>query len=129
MELESLEVTFAEPFKLFLHIDNNAWDVFAQQQIDLDNELPRDQFRLLMTREAQFELEGMPPAKRQYVDRLISAGPIQTLRVQTDIYFGFYVEGIPPREQRVAGFGDVASPGVGGRFIEGARGRTARTRK
>jgi len=95
-----------------VYIDNNAWDLFFNAKIDLEKELPDNEFRLYMTREAEFEIPGMPIEKREYVESFIGTGGIKT-----DSYFGFYDDSLSPDEQRVGGFGDLFNPDVGGRFM------------
>lgn len=99
---------------LVLYLDNNVWDLFYEHGIDIDKELPSDEFTLRITREAEFEIPPITDdAKRAYVERILATG-----RVKVDSYFGFYDEALQPHEQRVSGFGDVHNPDVGGRFIE-----------
>ncbi|MBM7454319.1 hypothetical protein HNR62_000143 [Oceanisphaera litoralis] len=92
--------------KTNIFIDNNAWDIFVDQNLDLSVELPPEEFNLKITREAEFEILQMPKEKREYVERYISQKTIKT-----DSFFGFYDESLPPNEQRNGGF-DV------GRFID-----------
>jgi len=101
--------------KIDVYIDNNAWDIFFDQNIDLSKELPEEEFNLKITREAEFEIPQMPAPKREYVEKYINNN-----KVKTDSFFGFYDESLPPDEQRVSEFGSIHDPAVGGRFISPA---------
>lgn len=96
-----------------LFIDNNAWDEFFSDDLDLTRELPDGEFHLCVTREVEFEMALMPPPKKEYVQR-----HCQTGRINTDTYFGFYDETLGPNEQRRSGFGEPNDPHAGGRFAE-----------
>lgn len=100
--LASLFNLFAiwSPMPISLFVDSNAWDAFFDRSIDLQLELPSDQFSIQITREAEFELFHMPPEKRQYVEAALN-----NKTISIDAYFGFYDESHPPGQQRVAGFG------------------------
>lgn len=98
---------------LQIFIDNNAWDVFFEESIDLVMELPSPDFSLHITREAEFEIPSMPQPKREYVERILKSG-----KIHTDKFFGFFDASLAPEVQRVGGFGDLNDPNVGGRFIE-----------
>jgi len=55
-----------------------------------------------VTREAEFENRPIPPEKvalRQYI-----MSTIARCEIATDIYFGFYNQGLPARDQRFGGF-------------------------
>jgi hypothetical protein len=96
-----------------LFIDNNTWDVFFADGLDLTKELPDGEFNLCVTKEVEFEMALMPSEKREYAQRHLLVG-----RVHTDSYFGFYDERLGPNEQRVSGFGELNDPQAGGRFVE-----------
>lgn len=85
--------------KFNLFIDNNAWDVFFDEQIDLLQELPQNEFCLFMTKEAEFEIPQMPEEKRRYVENIL-----QQEAIKTDGLFGFEDPNLPSDEQRVVGF-------------------------
>jgi hypothetical protein len=93
-------------------IDNNVWDIFYKYNLDLCTELPASKYALLITREAEFEFEGMPSEKKTYVNE-----QILKRKVKTDRIFGFYNPAYPPNEQRFGGFGTYSDNNVGGRFI------------
>lgn len=98
--------------KIDLFIDNNAWDIFSDKNIDLLVELPQAEFNLKITREAEFEIPQMPKEKKAYVEKYINQKAIKF-----DSFFGFYDPSLPPEEQRSGGFGSVFDPDVGGRSI------------
>ena len=81
--------------------DHNAWDLFLTLQIDLSVALPSDEFRVGITREAEFEIEATAarnPALKSYIDTTIAR-----CEITTDSYFGFYDASLPSEEQRVGG--------------------------
>ena len=90
-----------------VYIDNNVWDFLFARQMDLSIELPRDEFCICITREAEFEIPPMPAEKRAFAEAVIAK-----CAIATDTFFGFNDESLPPAEQRVAGFdqGRWASP-------------------
>ncbi|MCR6631388.1 MAG: hypothetical protein NVV74_15825 [Magnetospirillum sp.] len=90
-----------------VYIDNNVWDFLFDRNIDLSVELPREEFCICLTREAEFEIPPMPADKRAFVEEMVRA-----CGVRTDAYFGFFDETLPSHEQRVAGFdqGRFATP-------------------
>jgi hypothetical protein len=98
--------------KIDIFIDNNVWDILWNQNVDLEVELPCEEFNLKMTREAEFEIPKMPDEKRNYVEKYIAKKIIKT-----DLSFGFYDESISSEDQRNGGFGDIFDPEVGGTFL------------
>src|SRR5215217_4710917 len=83
-----------------LFIDNNAWDILFDLRLDLCAELPREEFRVLITREGMFEIPPIPDkAKREFIEATITR-----CRVQTDGFFGFRDDSLQSDEQRVLGF-------------------------
>ncbi len=84
-----------------VYIDNNVWDFLFERQMDLAKELPRDEFCVCITREAEFEIPPMPPEKRVFVEATIAR-----CKIITDVFFGFGSESLPLDEQRVGGFGE-----------------------
>ena len=82
--------------------DNNVWDFLFERKLELAIELPRDEYCLLMTREAEFEISPIPVEKaelRGFIEKTI-----KDCGIETRLSFGFYDEGHPPDEQRVGGF-------------------------
>ena len=99
--------------KTKIYIDNNVWDILCKFNVDLNAEFSNDEFELMITREAEFEITGMPDAIREYTQKTI-----QARRVKTDSYFGFYDSSLSDDEQRNGGFGDLLNPDVGGRYAD-----------
>lgn len=91
-----------------VYLDNNVWDFLHVRNIDLATALPRDEFCICVTREAEFEI---PPIAEKNPDlfRFIN-NTINRCLVKTDTIFGFYQNGLPPDQQRVGGLDQ-------GRFI------------
>ncbi|WP_156180312.1 hypothetical protein [Bradyrhizobium sp. LTSPM299] len=84
-------------------LDNNVWDFLFDHKIDLAVELPRERFRISITREPEFEidaLEARRPALKNFVDEAVAR-----CEIATDVYFGFDDASLPADEQRVDGFG------------------------
>lgn len=84
-------------------LDNNIWDLLFVNQLDLAVELPRDHFRVAVTREAEFEieaLEGRSPELKAFIDATIAR-----YEIPTDAYFGFAEATSSQEEHRVAGWG------------------------
>jgi hypothetical protein len=54
-----------------VYIDNNVWDLLFELKIDLSTELPDDEFRLCLTREAEFET---PPMNEQELKPFLFLG-------------------------------------------------------
>jgi hypothetical protein len=90
-----------------VYIDHNVWDFLFKRRIDLTVALPRDEFRLCVTREAEFEITPTPPDKKAFIEATIAK-----CGIQTDTFFGFNDASLPPDEQRIGGFnvGRWASP-------------------
>ena len=84
-----------------VYIDNNVWDFLFERKIDLSLELPRDEFCLCLTREAEFEIATIPPGK---VDPQFIEETVRKCTIEVRPYFGFYDENHSPAEQRVSGF-------------------------
>lgn len=93
---------------LSIFVDNNAWDILFERNVDLGEALPKSEYRLAITREAEFEINMLPDEKLAYVRGNITSG-----EVRTDIYFGFSDGSPPGSPQRVGCFGE-------GRFISSA---------
>ncbi|HXT06498.1 MAG TPA: hypothetical protein VN715_06110 [Roseiarcus sp.] len=83
-----------------VYIDNNVWDFLFDRKMDLAVELPREEYCICITREAEFEISPMPPEKRAFAD-----ATIVRCAVATDVFFGWANETLPTEEQRVAGWG------------------------
>ncbi len=86
-----------------IFLDNNVWDFLLEREIQLDLALPREYFRLCITRQAEFEIKAIPAEKsnlREYISDMR-----KKCEIRTDAYFGFANPSIPSNEQRVGGFG------------------------
>ena len=94
-----------------LYFDNNAWDILFEFNVNINSELPSSEYEILITREAEFEIPGMPAEKREYVDKSMKLSD-----VKTDIYFGHYNPALPSNEQRVTGYGSLGNNEAGGRY-------------
>lgn len=85
-----------------VYIDNNVWDFLFKRQIDLSVELPRDEFCLCLTREAEFEIPPIPLEKAEL--KAFIEATIAKCGIQTDSFFGFNDDSLPPDEQRYGGW-------------------------
>jgi len=92
----------ANEHPISVYIDNNVWDFLFLHQIDLSAALPRPDFCICITREAEFEI---PPIRenKPWLEEFIRAS-ISKCLVEVDSYFGFYDERFPSEQQRVSGF-------------------------
>ena len=100
-----------------LYIDNNVWDLLFDLGLDLCAELPPSEFRILITREGEMEIDAIPERKaelRAFIDATAAR-----CGVATDAHFGFRDDGVPLDEQRTMGFGQ-------GRFIDEGEAAFAR---
>ena len=85
-----------------IYIDNNVWDFLFERNIDLSVELPRFEFCLCLTREAEFEIPPIPKEKsslKEFIEETIRKNDVETRP-----YVGFSEPQHPEDEQRVAGF-------------------------
>ncbi len=85
-----------------VYIDNNVWDMLFALGIDLATELPKDEFCVCITREAEFEIPPISerkPELKAFIDKAI-----RDCSISTDSFFGFADETLPADEQRVGGF-------------------------
>ena len=85
-----------------IFIDNNCWDLFFELKLDLNLELPRNEFHIAITREAEFEIKAIPENKSELKNYITNT--LSNHRITTDSLFGFYTEGVPQNEQRYSGF-------------------------
>jgi hypothetical protein len=92
-------MTYAVATPISVYIDNNVWDFLFERRLDLCIELPREQFWPAITREAEFEIPGMPENLKAFV-----LNTIARREVPTDILFGFYDETLAADQQRFGGF-------------------------
>lgn len=82
--------------------DNNVWDFLFLRKLDLDVQLPRAEFPILITREAEFEIAAIPACKAEL--KAFIEGWIERRDIRTDPLFGFADESLPADEQRVGGW-------------------------
>ncbi len=87
------------PMPTNIFLDSDVWDFLFDRKIDLAAEFPRDQFRLFVTREAEFEIPCIPEPKKTFVEAAIAK-----CEIETDTIFGFFDDSHSPDEQRVGGF-------------------------
>ena len=83
---------------LAVYIDHNVWDYLFEHKIDLADGLPKDEFRLGITREANFEVPPTPPDKKAFIEATIAK-----CEIETDTFFGFNAPSLPQNRQRLAG--------------------------
>jgi hypothetical protein len=67
-----------------VYLDNCVWDYLYNNGIDLEKELPSDEFSISITREGEIELKPIPSPKKEFIEK-----EIERLNVRTDTYFGF----------------------------------------
>jgi hypothetical protein len=88
--------------RISIYIDNNVWDFLFDRKLDLSAELPREEFCLCLTREAEFEIPPIPIEKADLKNFIEET--IKRCTIETRPYFGFYDDNHTDTEQRVAGF-------------------------
>jgi len=106
------------PFNIY--IDNCVWDFLFDRKLDLAIELPQEEFRVSITREAEFEIA---PIKRAEV-RAFAKDTIAKCKIESDSFFGLSDESLPLDEQRISGLGEgrLASAEESA-FIDGQQNR------
>ena len=80
-------------------IDGNVWNFLFDRKLDLAAELPSNEWGIMHTREAEFEIPAGKPALDAFIQETMAR-----CNVQTDILFGFADETRPVAEQRFGGF-------------------------
>jgi hypothetical protein len=95
--MRSSELRFEMPTSIY--IDNNVWDFLFERGIDLSVELPRNEYCLFLTREAEFEI---PPIQKRALKAFIEKS-IKDCCIETRSLFGFCDHNHPPDEERVGG--------------------------
>jgi hypothetical protein len=84
-------------------LDNNLWDYFADNDIDLLYYFPKEAYELFITTHGKYEILQLVKEHKEYVkDFALKAF---TTSVQEDPIFGFYSELFPKEYQRSSGFG------------------------
>lgn len=89
--------------RISVYLDNNVWDFLFVRRLNLAEELPKDEFCVCITREAEFEIPPIPDCKADL--KAFIQATIEGCLVTTDIFFGFHNPDLPDDEQRVGGFG------------------------
>lgn len=84
-------------------LDHNVWHVLFRRRLGIDAELPRVEFAIGITREAEFEIAAIPPDEAGLRDFIAKTRADRD--VVADTYFGFNNEALPQDQQRVGGFG------------------------
>jgi len=82
-------------------IDNNVWNYFFENQIQIDLYFPKEEFKLFITQQGEYEVEQMPDScagLKKYVKDCLK------IYVTVERIFGFYNPSLPADQQRVAGF-------------------------
>ena len=85
-----------------IYLDANVWNLVFDNKIDLIYEFPKSKFRLLQTREAEFENNAIPEDKsdlKEFIQKEIERCKVQTIRI-----FGFEDSSTPDNERRFGGF-------------------------
>jgi len=85
-----------------VYLDNNVWDFLLKHHLNLAAELPKEEYCLCITREAEFEIPAIPAEKKELLAYI--GETIAKCHVETRPYFGFYDDDHFPDEQRVGGF-------------------------
>src|SRR5665213_1147525 len=80
-------------------IDANVWNFLFDRKLDLAAELPSEEWVIMHTREAEFEI----PVGNPELDTFIKSA-MEHCNVRTDSFFGFADETKPAAEQRYGGF-------------------------
>lgn len=83
----------ASPMTISILIDSNAWNFLFEREIDINCELPPDEFAIFITREVEVELNAIPDiGKDGHEKRLLKEyirGSIAQNSVRTTATFGF----------------------------------------
>jgi hypothetical protein len=79
-----------------VYIDLNVWHFLYQKHLHLERELPGDEFRLCLTREAEFEIACAPSDLKAFIE-----AAIKRCGIRTKPLFGFADPNLPAEEQRV----------------------------
>ena len=97
------EYTKRRDGKIAITLDNNVWNFLFEKRIDLDSELPPDQFAIFIPREVEIEALAIPahPSKSELKDYI--ARTIVSCGIRTTSVFGFATGG--PGPQRYGGVG------------------------
>lgn len=84
-------------------LDNNLWNYFADNEIDLLYYFPRESYELLITTHGKYEILQLVKEDKKYVKEF--ALKALNSAVREDAIFGFYSDLFPKDHQRASGFG------------------------
>lgn len=84
-------------------IDNNLWNYFADNDIDLLYYFPRGAYELFITTHGKYEILQMVNEHKEHVKDFALKALMTS--VQEDAIFGFYSDLFPKEYQRSSGFG------------------------
>ena len=79
---------------LGVFLDGNVWNFLFERRLDLAVELPRPEFSIGHTREAEFEIPTGKPDLDAFIEETIVR-----CEIATDSYFGFSNSAVPRNEQ------------------------------
>ena len=60
---------FPLPMTIPVHIDSNAWNFLFEKKIDINRELPSEEFKLFITREVEIEICVIPDEGKDGADK------------------------------------------------------------
>lgn len=84
----------SEMATLGVFLDGNVWNFLFERRLDLAVELPRPEFSIGHTREAEFEIPtGKPDLDAFFEETIVRC------EIATDSYFGFSNSAVPRNEQ------------------------------
>lgn len=85
-----------------IFLDNNMWDYFADNKVDLLSYFPKSEYELFITTHGKYEIFQISDNKRQYVkDYALEA--LKSI-VKVDSIFGYYNDLFPIEYQRTSGY-------------------------
>jgi hypothetical protein len=82
-------------------LDNNMWDYFADNEVDINEYFPENEFDLAITTHGKYEILQIPEHRSN-----VKAYALKALEsvVKIDAVFGFYSVRFPEQHQRSSGF-------------------------
>ena len=89
--------------RIAVTLDNNVWNFFFTNNMDLTVELPQDRFAVFITREVEIETMAIPSDEARDALKRYIAQTIEACGIKTTWVFGFAHEGSGP--ERYGGFG------------------------
>ncbi|MFD1006773.1 hypothetical protein [Oceanisphaera ostreae] len=82
-------------------LDNNMWDYFADNKVDINEFLPENEYELAITTHGKYEILQIPEHRMHVKEYALKA---LDNRVKIDAVFGFYSDLFPVEYQRSSGF-------------------------